>query len=94
MSYWAVRTVTSGAHLPVITGLPPVVVEAANRFLREPIAQDRAFEFGIQRLEIQRRQHRLRGAAQVDGSLVGHSSEASAPSVCAQLGPVAATQSA
>ena len=59
--------------------LAPVVIESADRFLREPIAQDRALEVGIQRLEIQSRQHGLRGAAEVDGSLVGHSSEASAP---------------
>ena len=58
--------------------LAPVVIEAADRFLRVPITQDRALEIGVQRLEVQSRKHGLRGATEVDGYLVGHASEASA----------------
>ena len=57
--------------------LAEVVIEAADRFLRVPVAQDRAVEIGVQRLEIQGRQHGLRGAAEIDGNLLGHASEAS-----------------
>ena len=58
--------------------LAPVVIEPADRFLRVPITQHWALEVGIQRLEVQSRQHGLRGAGEVDRNLVGHPYKASA----------------
>ena len=54
---------------------PPVVIDSADRLLREPIAQDGPVEVGVQRFAVQGRQHRLRGAVEVDRNFVGHVGE-------------------
>ena len=54
----------------------PVEIDSVDRLLREPVAQNGPVKIGVQRLEIQGRQHGLGGAAEVDGNFVGHVAEA------------------
>ncbi len=54
----------------------PVEVELADRLLGEPVAEDGLLEVRIERLEVQRGQHRLRGTAQIDRNFVVHVCEA------------------
>ena len=58
--------------------LAKIIIEAADRFLGKLVAQDGPVEIGVQGLEIQRSQHRLCGAAEVDANLVVHVVERSA----------------
>ena len=55
----------------------PVVIDSADRFLGEPVAQYGLVEVSVQRLAVQGRQHSLRGPAEVDTNLFGHVAEAS-----------------
>ena len=72
MSYWAVRTVTSGVHLSAIPSPCQSKSIRPTASLANPIAQDGPVEVGVKRLAVQGRQHGLRGAAEVDGNFVGH----------------------
>jgi hypothetical protein len=50
----------------------PVVVQTADGLLGEPVAQHRAREVGIECLEVEGGEHRLRGTAEVDSGLIRH----------------------
>lgn len=53
----------------------PVEVDPVNRSLGVPVPENRMLEISVECLEVQRRQHGLRRAAQVDGNSAIHTCE-------------------